>query len=329
MPAQLNPSDLPQANVLSLRTVAASPDFRVLIYPFRGGEPLPQTTVTPATGCTSIAMTLPDQADTISLTPSPSGKTDVVVSRNGADLVKMNKPVPPLIDPASDVLTQKVKEMSARLATVRQQGFSPANLPGFVAGWQFDHPTNGAYAPIQNSDPTATSITAPTDSKVVEGLQGHKALGTAKQPAKVTLSFAESMKGGPFSVAFWLKTKVDPNMASLFGLDGRAFNMGIVQGNVHINGGGKGEISTSPTTMLSSWTHFVVTADGTNLSLYRNGFLLWTSPMDPTKTTIGKSANLGGDNGYGDAATAFQNLYLYKSCLSPDQVEDLYVSEKY
>lgn len=330
VPIQVEQKDPKSAlNILSITTTAVAPDYRVLLYANHAGEPLPVTQVTPSDAGMTVSVQFPDQQDTITMTPSTSGKTDLVVSRAGKELVAVNKPVEHLNDPASDALTQGLMEIPKHLAQVRQNGFDPTKLDGFVAGWHFDKLTQAAYAPLAGSDPTAVPVPVPDDAKPVEGMNGMQAIGTAKKPLKVALGFAAGMKGQPFTVALWLKTKSEPWMGSLISFNGRAFSMGIVQSNASISGGGVGNISSSPNTMLSSWTQFVIAADGTKMTLYRNGNALWTSPMDATKTNLGSELSLGGDNGYGDAETSIQNLYIYKTCLPADQVENLYVSEKY
>lgn len=82
---------------LAVPVHAVSPDFKVLIYAYHQGDPLPTTTWA---GNNTVIISWPDQKDRIDFAANPSGKTDVTVRRGADVLVTMNKPVPPL-DPAS------------------------------------------------------------------------------------------------------------------------------------------------------------------------------------------------------------------------------------
>jgi len=71
--------------VIASRSV--TPDFRILLYPMRQGDPVPETvwndngdTVTLKTG---------GQKDLISLKPGKDGRTIVAVSRNGGDQLSL------------------------------------------------------------------------------------------------------------------------------------------------------------------------------------------------------------------------------------------------
>jgi hypothetical protein len=83
---------------LAVPVRAVSPDFKVLLYAYRQGDPLPVTTWT---GPASVTVAWPDQKDQVDFTAAPSGKTDVTITRGPAVLITMNKPVPPL-DPPSN-----------------------------------------------------------------------------------------------------------------------------------------------------------------------------------------------------------------------------------
>ena len=51
-------------NLLTLSTKAVSPDFKLLLYPFKGGEPLPETKWNAIQS--DLEINLPDQKDSIS-----------------------------------------------------------------------------------------------------------------------------------------------------------------------------------------------------------------------------------------------------------------------
>jgi hypothetical protein len=78
-----------------VRTV--SPDFKVLIYAYHQGDPLPATSWTSAN---SVTVAWPDQKDQVDFTAAPTGKTDVTVTRGADVLVKVDKAVEAIAEAA-------------------------------------------------------------------------------------------------------------------------------------------------------------------------------------------------------------------------------------
>jgi hypothetical protein len=79
---------------------SVAPDYKVLLYPYKQGAPLPKTTWNDQHRVLTVV--IGDQTDEIVFTPHPGGKTDLVVTRIGkagrAELVALNQPVPPLTE---------------------------------------------------------------------------------------------------------------------------------------------------------------------------------------------------------------------------------------
>ncbi len=82
-------------------------------------------------------------------------------------------------------------------------------------------------------------------------------------------------------------------------------------------------------TILSSWNHFAAVFDGENFTLYRNGFALFSTPGDREHTDLSGTAVLGGTNGYGNPESSYQDLFIYNTALTAEEVEDLYLIQKY
>ena len=314
-----------KANLLSLHTVAASPDFKVMLYAFRAGDPLPATVWN--ADRTSVAVSFPGQKDVIAFTPADSGKTDIVVSRDGAILAKVNKPVAPLADPESDALTARLKQIPARLAALRIQYYDPAKQPGFYAGWSFDRTVKGAFAPLPGSDP-AVNVIALDKRKPVEGMNGRRALAIGPEQLQSTLPAIKDPKPAAFTIACWLKSKTGPDMGGYLNVDG-VIGTEFVQGNLRFNVARILSDNWS-TSMLSSWTHVAVTFDGAQVCVYRNGMLMSSAPVPADgKFNLGKNFSLGGKNAYGDAEISVQSLYFYKTAFTTQAVENLYLWGKY
>jgi hypothetical protein len=310
-----------KTNILSLRTRATSPDFKVLMYAFRGGDPLPVTTWN--ADHTEVAVNFPDQKDTVRFASAASGKTDVVVSRDGATIVSMTRPVAPLADPDSDALTARVNRIPVRLAALRKEGYDPAKLPGLVAGWSFDKIQDGAFPPWPGS--VAEPIPA-TDARLVDGPGGRQAAAVGKDGLVGAMNFASDLRG-PFTMAFWVKTRRNPSGGSIFGSNAHmGISLDIQQGGMRFNAfrtWGLGGMN--PASMLSSWTHLAITFDEEKLDLYRNGYLLMSIPADGRRVNWSKEFQLGA----GDLAAAFADLCFFSTAFPPEAVENLYLQGKY
>lgn len=312
-------------NLLSIRTVASSPDFKVLLYAFKAGDPLPKTVWN--TKRTAVSVSFQEQKDVITFTPSSAGKTDVVLQRGADFLAQVNKHVPLLADPETDALTARVRQIPARLAALRTQSCDPAKQPGFLAGWIFDKAVNGSFSPLAGSNPTAASVPL-GKAKPVEGMNGRQAVAIGPEPLQSGLDFAKDMKAGPFTVSCWLKTKAGPQTGEYLKIDDLV-NLGFIQGNLQVNVG-RVLNDTWPASMLSSWTHVVVTFDGTVVCTYRNGALMSSAAFPANgKLNWGKKFSLGGKSSYGDAEVSAQSLYFYKTAFTPEAVENLYLWGKY
>jgi hypothetical protein len=71
------------------------PNFKVLIYPHRQGDPLPETMWD---GTNSVTVSWPGQKDTITFSRQTSGKTDLTITRDGKPLISVTNPVVSLKD---------------------------------------------------------------------------------------------------------------------------------------------------------------------------------------------------------------------------------------
>ncbi len=314
-----------RANVLSVRTVAASPDYKVLMHAFRSGEPLPKTAWD--SKHSAVTVEFPGQKDTISFTPSVSGKTDLAVVRDGNVIAKVNKPVAPLADPESDAATARLKLIPGRIATLRQQGYNPAKQPGFMAGWNFDKAVEGSLPPLAGSSPAAAPVLM-GNATLVEGMNGQKAVLTGPDPLQGSLSFAKDIKQGAFTISCWLKTKSGPFMGGIVSVDG-LLSSGLTQGRLGVNVV-KALNDSWPSSMLSSWTNFTFTCDGKQVCAYRNGNLISSAPVpEAARYGWGNKFSLGGMAYKDDPGVVAQSIFFYNIPFTPDAVNDLYLWGKF
>jgi len=308
-------------NLLALHTVAAAPDFKVLLHAFRAGDALPKSTWDARHA--SVALEFPGQNDVVRFTPAASGKTDVTIQRGTSVLSQVNKPVAPLADPESDALTARLQQIPARCAALRQAGFDPVKQPGFVAGWCFEKVQEGVIPPLPASAPAAVPVPL-GDSKLVPGMNGHQAVAAGPGSLAGMLDFAKGVKGQPFTIACWLKTRSNPWMGGLVNVEG-IIGTEFVQSSLRVNMV-RALSDNWPSTMLSSWTHLAFTGDGKQLCAYRNGVLISSAPL-PEGATFGwgKKFSFGGKGSYGDAEVTVQNVYFYNAAFTPQAVNDLYL----
>lgn len=93
-PNQNNPKKYPRVRRLVIPSQSPSPDFKVLLYPHRLGDPLPETKWN--ADRTAVTVRFPDdQTDEIRFTKGGGGKTHVQVARNGTVLAKVDQEPPP------------------------------------------------------------------------------------------------------------------------------------------------------------------------------------------------------------------------------------------
>jgi hypothetical protein len=302
-----------QANIFTLSTRAVSPDFKVLLYPFHAGDSLPTTNWDSAhtTVTLSYPVTDPAPEDQILFSPSDSGKTDLRITRNREEIVRVSAPIPKFTDPASDALDAQLAQLPADVEAAR--GYQPDQEPGLIASWSFDQIASGGFPATQ---PGLAPIPA-DDATVEPGL-----IGNAVRPAKAGLTIPLDLHGKAdtsLTVAFWLKADANPDGSIIELLDNRAFSLDLVQGRLRFNAqgqwfyGGTNSIST-----LNHWTHLAVTWDGQTINLYRDGTLLMTLPgtrkMEYQKTIFLAKSGVAG---------LYDDLRIYNRALDAATVRKL------
>ena len=75
---------------LAIPAHSVEPSFKVLLYPYRQGDPLPATAWD---GTNAVTVSWPEQKDRLEFTKSTTGKTDLKVSRGNDHLISVDKPV--------------------------------------------------------------------------------------------------------------------------------------------------------------------------------------------------------------------------------------------
>jgi hypothetical protein len=94
-PAKPKGHYLQRVRRLAVPAHAVEPNFKVLIYPHRQGDPLPTTSWQ---GTNAVTISWPGQKDTVSFAKQAGGKTDIKLTREGNALISVTNPVTPLKD---------------------------------------------------------------------------------------------------------------------------------------------------------------------------------------------------------------------------------------
>ena len=303
--------EINRQNILTLSTKAESPDFKLLLYPFKGGEPLPETKWNEVK--TDLEISFPDQKDSIAFTSAPSGKTDLRIKRDGAEIIAVNTPVPKLTDPDSDRLTEELNKLPQKVAALK--GFDPDKLPGLIASWSFDQASNGVYFAAQTNVPGIPAANTTLEPGVVGS-----AVNVSSNGLIVPFDL-KSVIDCEMTFSFWVKSNTKPWMGTVASTG--LFSLDLIQAGLNFHAMRQGEPLSS--SILTGWTHYVVTSDAKSVILYCNGISQVSIPSNG-KPSFSKSFQLGGGS-YGGFTGSYDSLRIYNKALDADTVQKLYLSE--
>jgi len=94
-PAKPKGHYLQRVRRLAVPAHAVEPNFKVLIYPHRQGDPLPKTTWD---GTNAVTVSWPGQKDSLGFSRQSSGKTDLTISRDGKSVISVTNSVTTMKD---------------------------------------------------------------------------------------------------------------------------------------------------------------------------------------------------------------------------------------
>ena len=300
-------------NILTISTVAVEPAFKVLLYPFRNGEPLP-TTQWDAQHA-GVSVDFPDQHDRLQFTPAASGKTDLSVSRDGKQIAAVTNPVSPLRDADMEALDAQQRAMRDLVPTLKDA--NPDADPNLLASWPLDKITSGAFPARQAGVPAI-----PVQGATVEPGFCGTALRISPKGMSVPYDLSKSTKNGILTVAFWIK--VDNNAGNIININSLwGATLGYLQGRLNLSGNGNWSCANPGSQPLSGWSHLAITSSQDRLIIYRDGNVMVSLPK-PKPFPAPKDFQLGGDS-YGVLSGQFADLRIYKKALNADAVQRLYL----
>lgn len=297
--------------ILTLSTKAKSPDFKLMLYPFKGGEPLPETKWNAI--ATDLDINFPDQKDSIAFTPAASGKTDFTIKRGGVEIIAVNAPVPKLNDPDSDRLTAELNKLPEKIANLK--AFNPDTLPGLIACWSFDQVKDGVYPATQTNIPGIPAANTTVKPGVVVN-----AMNVSSNGVIVPLDL-KALIDQEMTLSFWVKSETKPWMGTVISTG--PFSLDLIQAGLNFHA--MRQVESLSSSILTGWTHYTITADEKSVNLYCNGTPQITIPTSG-KLSFGKNFQLGGGS-YGGFTGSYGLVRIYNKALDADTVQKLYLSE--
>ena len=271
-----------QINVLTLSTQAISPNYKIMMFPFRNGEALPSTTWN--TQRNQVTVTFSDQTDLVTFTPAASGKTDVVITRNGTTIVAVNKMVTPLADPQTDALNAALALLPEKLKNV--PAFNPDNVPGLIASWTLDsmviNGTDSIFPAKQSNIPAISAKGATIETGIINNAARFPFTGVSLPyylntvlPNPTTSPTAPNRNN--FTISLWVKS--DPALTgTILNINGSyGLAMDLMQGKLRYSAQGKYSLGANCSAQgLIAWTHFAVTSADDSVRFYKDGLRVMT-----------------------------------------------------
>jgi hypothetical protein len=258
-------------NVLTLSTMAVSPDYKVLIYPFKEGEELPKTSWN--ANHTAVSLSFSDQKDLIAFAKSSCGKSNLKISRGGQILVDLNKEPEPLNDLDTETLNVELSQLPAKLSALK--GFATDTIKGLIASWTLDKIEkidNKLVFRAEQPNVPAISVTGTVVEKGVIGNAARFAEGGTTIPYLLNQALPNRNN---FTLSFWVKSdlQLKGTILNVNGNRGIAFDFSADHLRCSTQGvwGFGGLCSASA---LTAWTHIAFTSDQNFVCLYRDGMLL-------------------------------------------------------
>ncbi len=290
-PNQSDPKKYGPVRRLVLPAHAASPAFKVLLYPHLPGDPLPVTAWNQAR--TEVTVSLGGAADRLTFAPAACGKTDVAVWRGRERIVSVSAPVPTL----KDVL---LEQEAARVARLRRElaGFSPDALPGRLA------------------TPAVPGL-AQEPGRVAQALR----FSGAKEGVAWPVDLRPLTNG--FTLAFW--ARAEPPAGSYVSCNGnRGFALSLEHGKfLRTDALGQHRWQGNAPLNGEAWHQFAVTVDRAALTLFVDGRPLKSGALEKPPP-LSPALTLGA--GY---AGLLDDLRVYARALSAAEVERLYNYQSY
>ncbi len=300
--------------ILTISTWAVQPAYKVLLYPFRTGEPLPTTKWDASHS--GLTIDFPDQHDQLQFSPADSGKTNVQISRDGAPIVAVTDPIAPMQDADTDELDKQLRADLNQIPSLKNT--DPDADPSLVASWPLDRIENGAFPAKQ---PGVAAIPA-QEATVEPGFCG-KAMRVPPRSLKVPFDLSQATSKGIFTLAVWVKADANAGtMIDLNSLWGASLN--FLQGRLNLNGVGKWFVANAGNQPLSGWSHVVITSSKDQLIIYRDGCAILSLPK-PNEFPTPKEFSLGGEYFGGVFSGQFADLRIYNQTLDAGAVQRLHL----
>lgn len=317
-----NPKKYGNIRRLVIPADAVSPDFKVLLYAYKQGEPVPD--IAWDKNRKTVTVKIGGQQDTITFSPSTSGKTDIAISRQAADgkdrkIITVNKTVPVLKD---ELLEKRVKEEAKIKSLVKKElaDFNPAKLDGVAGHWDFENISNGM---IVNAENPLMNIEY-TGAELVPGRVG-KALKCTGTKEGIALPLVDLSEFGPqgVTVAFWTLSPEKKDGTFLANNGNRGISLGSEhQRFLRTDTNWQWRWKNLPM-FFPAWHHIAWSYDGKTMRLYVDGKETHSGNAD-------KPLNFSRETVIGRNFTGLiDELLIYKRVLSPDEIQKIVAVQTY
>ena len=305
-----------KVNLFTLTTDAVSPDFKIMLYPFKEGEPLPKSQWNKK--MSELTVDFGDQKDNLSFSASPSGKTNLRISRDGKEIISVNKEVPLFKDADTDSLDAQLMQLPRLIES--SKSFNAEKLPTLAASWSFENQTDSLFK--SNQGDVAQNLMA--NGTILEtGIVGKGVRFNQKKGIEMPFKSTEKTIDN-VSFSCWVKADQDFKGGTIFDFHSKGgFALDIVQGQGRFSTQGVFGIGRVNTNVLTDWTNFTVTCSPKEVILYRDGLKLITVPVT---MKIDKSNAIRLGQGF---SGLFDEVKLFNSTLDEETVKKLYLSTYY
>ena len=191
--------------------------------------------------------------------------------------------------------------------------FCDAGDPALVGCFRFEDSVDDASAAGLDVSPSGVGF--------AQGVSGRAAVFTAESVLEVAETPALDFDA--FTIEMWVRPDalpVDPARAGLFDNNGQ-YGM-FIYGGATVRCTGNGEVLQSGVLAVGSWTHVACVHDGQDFTLYIDGQVRDTSPVDPPDTDGFAGSNIGGNSPDGDDhfIGRLDDLRIWNRARTPDEV---------
>lgn len=305
---------------ISIPALSSDPRYKVLLYPFRTGDPIPVTKYEDD----KLTVRFPGQEDIFTMANGNNGRTVFQLSRNGRELIPM---------PEGTELPQKEKAP----ATGKDKGDNLA-VGELLAHYSCDDIRDAISAPDGIPELSGLKTGSVTDAtgkspagkiqmaKTVDGIKGKAFWLDGKwSDFKLPIDLGKRTDSArkKLTVSLWIKP--DEIKGSPFDNGGnRGMGIGFVHGKFRVYSAEDWWLFTAPLPekMTEKWTHIVLVRDGDITRLFLDGKLAGEKNRESSRWQFDTPQICSGYRG------AVDEVRIYNRALPDEEINELFKDRK-